>query len=38
VLKYAGNGKWSSEEDVYNPARFVEMVKEWSVAKEKLSR
>ena len=27
LLKYAGNGMWSYEEDVYNPARFGEMVK-----------
>ena len=27
LLKYAGNGLWSYEEDVYNPARFGEMLK-----------
>ena len=37
VLKYAGDGLWSSEEDVYNPARFIEMIQEWSEAKQKLS-
>ena len=26
LLKYAGNGKWSYEEDVYNPAHFATMV------------
>ena len=26
LLKYAGNGKWKYEEDVYNPAKFAEMV------------
>jgi len=26
VLHYAGNGRWSYEEDVYNPTRMGEMV------------
>jgi hypothetical protein len=38
VLKYAGDGKWSSEEDVYNPATFVEMIKVWSDHKESLGQ
>jgi hypothetical protein len=29
LLKYAGNGKWSYEEDIYNPASFASMVKGW---------
>ena len=33
LLKYAGDMKWSFEEDVYNPARFGEMVKGWSERK-----
>ncbi len=32
LLKYAGNGKWSYEEDVYNPLRFGAMVAEWEAA------
>ncbi len=34
ILKYAGDGKWSSEEDVYNPARFIEMIQAWSERKQ----
>jgi ketosteroid isomerase-like protein len=29
VLKYAGDGLWSSEEDVYNPAHFGTLVTGW---------
>src|SRR3954469_10770239 len=29
ILKYAGNGLWSYEEDVYNPAAFATMLAEW---------
>jgi uncharacterized protein (TIGR02246 family) len=29
ILHYAGDGKWSYEEDVYNPAHFATMVKGW---------
>ncbi len=32
VLHYAGNGKFSYEEDAYNPANFAPMVKEWMEA------
>jgi len=35
LLKYAGNGKWSFEEDIYNPAHFGEMMKGWFAAKAK---
>ena len=38
ILKYAGDGKWASEEDVYNPARFIEMVKTWSERKQALGQ
>jgi hypothetical protein len=38
ILKYAGDGKWASEEDVYNPARFIEMVKTWSERKQALGK
>jgi hypothetical protein len=31
-LVYAGNGLFSSEEDVYNPARFGDMLKNWMKA------
>ena len=34
LLKYAGNMKWSFEEDIYNPGNFGEMIKGWQ---EKLS-
>jgi hypothetical protein len=29
LLKYAGGGKWSYEEDIYNPAHFATMVQGW---------
>jgi hypothetical protein len=29
LLKYAGDGKFSYEEDVYNPANFAPVVKAW---------
>jgi uncharacterized protein (TIGR02246 family) len=34
LLKYAGDGQWSYEEDAYNPNRFVEMIQRWSQVKE----
>ena len=34
ILKYAGNGQFSSEEDVYNPAAFAPVVKAWMAAKK----
>ena len=34
ILKYAGDGLFSSEEDVYNPATFAPMVKDWIEAKK----
>ena len=36
-LKYAGDGRWSYEEDIYNPLRFGEMVKGWYEAKARLA-
>ena len=36
LLKYAGNMKWGFEEDVYNPARFGEMIKGWTARKQEL--
>ena len=35
VLKYAGDGLFSSEEDAYNPANFAPVVKQWIAAKRK---
>ena len=32
ILHYAGNGKWSYEEDVYNPAEAAETIKAWVAA------
>jgi uncharacterized protein (TIGR02246 family) len=29
LLKYAGDNKWSFEEDIYNPKYFKEMVQTW---------
>jgi hypothetical protein len=34
ILKYAGNGLWSYEEDVYNPAEFATMLVGWERARE----
>jgi hypothetical protein len=34
-LKYAGAGKWSYEEDIYNPASFAEMIKAYMAVKGK---
>jgi hypothetical protein len=34
LLKYAGGGKWSYEEDIYNPKRFDDMLASWMSAKE----
>jgi SnoaL-like domain len=36
LLKYAGNGLWSYEEDIYNPAHFVSMIKAWEAKKAEL--
>ena len=32
LIKYAGNGLWSYEEDMYNPAEAGEKIKEWLAA------
>ncbi len=37
VLHYAGNGKWSYEEDVYNPAKFGEVVGAWIALRKELA-
>ena len=36
VLHYAGDGRWSYEEDAYNPAHFATMVKGWIDRKKSL--
>jgi len=33
LLKYAGNGLFSYEEDIYNPAHFATMIKGWMDAR-----
>ena len=38
ILKYAGDGLFSSEEDVYNPATFAPVVKAWIAAKKAHTR
>lgn len=34
-LEYAGGGLFSHEEDMYNPAEFVEMINGWLAARER---
>ena len=34
LLKYAGRGLWSYEEDVYNPDHFQKMIRGWFQAKK----
>ncbi len=34
LLDYAGDGSWSYEEDIYNPALFATMLEEWKAARE----
>jgi hypothetical protein len=36
LLKYAGGGLWSYEEDIYNPMSFATMVKDWSERRQAL--
>jgi hypothetical protein len=36
LLKYAGDGLWSFEEDVYNPAHFQDMIRGWFAAKKQV--
>ena len=35
LLKYAGDGKWSYEEDIYDPKHFEAMVTGWFEAKQR---
>jgi ketosteroid isomerase-like protein len=37
LLKYAGGGKWSYEEDIYNPASFASMVGAWVETQRKVA-
>lgn len=36
LLKYAGHGRWSYEEDIYNPAHFGTMIAGWLDTKRRL--
>jgi len=36
-LHYAGDGKFSYEEDIYNPIEFGEMIKGWLATKKRLA-
>ncbi len=38
ILKYAGDNMWSSEEDVYNPMKFMELIEKWSARKQELEK
>ena len=37
LLKYAGDGLFSYEEDIYNPAKFQEMIKTWNARVRELN-
>jgi uncharacterized protein (TIGR02246 family) len=37
LLKYAGEHRWSYEEDIYNPAGFATMVQGWVERRDELS-
>jgi uncharacterized protein (TIGR02246 family) len=34
MINYAGNGLWSREEDIYNPAHFGTLLADWQSAKD----
>jgi hypothetical protein len=34
MIDYAGNGHWSREEDIYNPAHFGTLLTNWQAAKD----
>jgi uncharacterized protein (TIGR02246 family) len=38
LLKYAGNGLWSYEEDIYDPKHFQSMIVAWMEHKKKLQQ
>jgi hypothetical protein len=35
LLKYAGDGLWAYEEDIYNPTVFAEIVEAWTARRDK---
>lgn len=35
LLDYAGNGRFSREEDIYNPAKFGKLLEDWQAAKDR---
>jgi ketosteroid isomerase-like protein len=37
LLKYAGSGQWSYEEDIYNPAHFASMIEGWERRRTELA-
>jgi uncharacterized protein (TIGR02246 family) len=37
-IDYAGNGLWSREEDIYNPAHFGTLLKSWQAARAAAAR
>jgi hypothetical protein len=37
LLKYAGDGKWSYEEDMYNPLEFQDMIRSYHRLKTDLA-
>ena len=37
MMTYAGDGLWSQEEDIYNPAHFATLLTEWQTAKDAAS-
>jgi len=37
LLKYAGGGQWSYEEDIYNPMHFGTMLSVWEAARDAAS-
>jgi ketosteroid isomerase-like protein len=38
LLKYAGNGQWNYEEDIYNPLLMQEMLEAWEAARVKFGK
>jgi SnoaL-like domain len=38
LLKYAGDMKWSYEEDVYNPEHFKQMIRGWLERRKQVSQ
>ena len=38
ILHYAGGGRWSHEEDIYNPEHFATVVRDWIERRRSLGR